>query len=107
MARYIYRPRHPRANKNGMVLAELVAPAGVDPHVHVIRDEMPATRHMATGEYFTSKAKFRQQTRASGCVEAGNDASLTRPRKPITLDRTKRRDDIRQAIYEVRNRVRY
>lgn len=104
MARYIYRPRHPRANKNGMVLAELVAPAGVDPHVHVIRDEMPATRHMATGEYFTSKAKFRQQTRASGCIEVGTDPAIARPRKPVSLDRGRRRDDIRQAIAQLQGR---
>lgn len=104
MARYVYRPDDPRANENGMVDAELAAPVGVDPRFYIMQDEMPATRHMATGEYFTSKAKFRQRTRDTGCVEVGNDSSLTRPRRPATLDRGKRREDIQRAIYELRNR---
>lgn len=104
MTRYVYRPNDPRANENGMVDAELALPEGVDPRYYIVQDEMPATKHMATGEYFTSKAKFRQRTRDMGCVEVGNDASLTRERKPAVLDRAKRREDIQRAIYELRNR---
>ncbi len=38
-----------------------------------IQDEMPETRHPVTGEYFTSKSKFRAVTRALGYEEIGND----------------------------------
>jgi hypothetical protein len=72
---------------------------------HVIGDEMPATRHMATGEYFTSKAKFRQRTRETGNIEVGNEvATLLRPRAPVRLSRADRRQAIRSAIRELRDR---
>jgi hypothetical protein len=45
---------------------------------HVITDEMPATKHMGTGQMITSKAKFRHATRASGCVEIGTDPAAMR-----------------------------
>lgn len=70
---------------------------------NVISDIMPATRHMASGRYHTSKAAFRAETKAYGCVEVGNDSSLLKPRTPIPLSREKRRDDIRRTIYELRN----
>lgn len=71
----------------------------------VISDEMPETRHMADGKHYTSKAKFRQATRAAGCVEVGTETStLLKPRQKIELDRGQRRDDIRKAFYEARNR---
>jgi hypothetical protein len=71
----------------------------------VISDEMAETRHMADGKMYTSKAKFRQATRAAGCVEVGNETStLMKPREQIRLDPGKRRDDIRKTIYDIRNR---
>lgn len=69
--------------------------------VYVISDTMDPLRHMGTGEIIDSKAKFRSATRASGCVEIGNEP--IKERKPIAIDRGKRRDDIRRAIYELRN----
>lgn len=70
----------------------------------VISDEMEATRHMASGEYITSKAKFRQATRDAGCIEVGTETStLLKPRQPVVLDRGQRRDDIRRAIHQMRN----
>ena len=52
-----------------------------------------------------SKAAFRRDTKASGCVEYGNEtATLMKPRKPIEMDRGKRREDIHRALYEARNR---
>ncbi len=104
MTRYVYRPDDPQANENGMVDASVALPPGVDPHIYGIADEMPATRHMATGEYFTSKAKFRQRTRDAGCVEVGTDTSVLRPRQPVRMDRQKRVEDIQRAIYQLRNR---
>jgi len=72
----------------------------------IISDEMPPTRHMATNEYFTSKAKFRQRTRETGHIEVGNEtATLLRPRVPVRLSRAARREAIRRAIHELRERA--
>lgn len=72
---------------------------------YVISDIMSETRHMADGKYYTSKAKFRQATRAANCVEVGNEtATLLKPRKRVELDRTVRREDIQRAIYDLKNR---
>ena len=35
-------------------------------------DEMEPTKHPVTGEYFTSKSKFRSRTRELGYEEVGN-----------------------------------
>jgi hypothetical protein len=69
---------------------------------YVIRDEMDATRHMGDGKHYTSKKKFREATRAAGCVEIGNE--VQKPRPQVKLDQRKRVDDIRQAIYQLKNR---
>lgn len=53
--------------------------ARTDPRVYVIGDVMDPARHMGTGRMHDSKAKFRADTRATGCVEAGNDPALRRP----------------------------
>jgi hypothetical protein len=68
---------------------------------YVISDTMAPTKHMATGEILDSKARFRQATRAAGCIEIGNEP--IKNRAPIKLDSGKRRDDIRKAIYDLRN----
>ncbi len=99
---FVYRPGHPMANENGLVDRSLAYEQTGDAP-YVISDSIEATRHMADGKYYTSKAKFRAATKAAGCVEVGNDASILRPRKPVTLSREKRRDDIRRSIYELRN----
>ena len=66
----------------------------------VIRDEMDATRHMADNHMYTSKAKFRQATRAANCIEVGNElAALTRPRGHGSMPtREQRRAQIRDAV---------
>jgi hypothetical protein len=70
----------------------------------VISDIMDPTQHMATGVFHTSKHKFREDTKASGCIEYGNDAqALPKPRKMILMDRGQRREQIRQALYQARN----
>lgn len=99
MPTYVYR--------NGEIVDKRFA-APKETHgsaAYVISDEMPETRHMADGKHYTSKAKFRQATRAAGCVEVGTETStLLKPRPQIRLDEGKRRDDIRKAIYDLRNR---
>lgn len=99
----IYRPQHPQANQNGLVERSLVYAESESLGLYVISDEMAATRHMADGNHYTSKAKFRAATKAAGCVEYGNDSSFGKPRKPIPLSREKRREDIQRTIYELKN----
>ena len=105
MSSVVYRPDHPEANENGMIPIEIASPKGTDPRFYVISDTMPSTRHMATGKYFDSKSEFRKETKATGNIEYGNDAALTRPRKPIPLSRQQRREDIKRTIFEVRNGI--
>ena len=70
---------------------------------YVISDEMPETRHMADGKHYTSKKKFREATRAAGCIEVGSEtATLLKPRKPFQLDRQQRVNAIRRAIEQLR-----
>ena len=70
---------------------------------YVISDEMPETRHMADGKHYTSKKKFRDATRAAGCIEVGSEtATLLKPRKPFQLDRQQRVNAIRRAIEQLR-----
>ena len=100
MPTYVYR--------NGEVVDKRLA--GPKETIHgtssyIIRDEMPETRHMADGKYYTSKTKFREATRAAGCLEVGNETStLLKPRQQVRLDSTKRREDIQRAIYQLKNR---
>ncbi len=69
--------------------------------VFVISDEMAPSLHHADGRIYDSKAKFRAATKSSGCIEIGNET--LKPRQPVKLDRGQRREDIRQALYELRN----
>jgi hypothetical protein len=69
---------------------------------NIIRDEMSPTKHMADGQMYTSKHKFREATKAAGCFEIGNE-QVTRPRKPVLLDRRQRREDIRKALHDLRD----
>lgn len=99
MATYVYR--------DGKVIDKRIASAkgSRNQAAYVISDEMPETKHMADGHTYTSKKKFRDATRAAGCVEVGNEtATLLNPRKSIVLDTAQRRDDIRRAIYELKNK---
>lgn len=67
-------------------------------------DNMEPTRHMSNGKYYTSKKKFRDETKARGCIEIGNDTKpLLESRKPKIPDRRQRRDDIKRAIWELKN----
>lgn len=93
MTTYVYH--------NGKVIDKARAPAKyfAGKAAYVISDEMDATRHMATGEYMTSKSKFRRATRDAGCVEVGNDTShMLKARAPITFDRNTRRQQVRESI---------
>lgn len=67
-------------------------------------DSMEPTRHMINGKYYTSKKKFRTETKAHGCIEVGDQTHhLTKKRGYKALTRRERREDIKKALYEVRN----
>lgn len=110
---FVYRPGHPNADQDGFVnkndlysmLDDMRGGFGNQSiSVHVISDTMAHTRHMADGKYYDSKHKFRAATKAAGCIEVGNETkTLMAPRKPIVLSREQRRDDIRKAVYQIRN----
>jgi len=99
MPTYVYR--------NGKVIdKELAGPKHSSSSApYAITDEMAATRHMADGKYYTSKHKFREATKAHGCIEVGNELkTLTQPRRPKSLDRQQRVNDIRRAIEYLKSR---
>lgn len=75
-----------------------------DAKVHVISDTMPLTRHMATGRYYDSKAKFRAETRALGCVEVGNDPAIKRAPPKFEPSSVEIVNDVKRAIAELRSR---
>lgn len=67
-------------------------------------DTMEPTRHMINSKIYTSKKKFRNETKAHGCIEVGDQTHyLTKSRAPKLLSRRERREDIKKALYEVRN----
>ena len=75
--------------RNGKFVDKAKAdPLPSDPAFYVISDTMVAIKHHGTGQITDSKAKFRRMTRASGCIEIGNEAP--KPRQPIKLDRRQR-----------------
>lgn len=101
MTTYVHRPDHPLADEFGMIDVSIAPPLnrqfGRGPAI--ISDIMEPTRHMATGRFHTSKSEFRKDTRASGCVEVGNDPQgMPKPRKFVAPDRKKRREDIKRAL---------
>lgn len=117
MTTYLYRPKHPDSNENGMVEKSLAlewdyyqsedksATIGNEKvSIGVISDVMESTRHMANGRYYDSKSEYRKATRAAGCIEVGNETKyLTTPRAPAQLDRGQRREHIRKAVHDLKN----
>jgi hypothetical protein len=122
MATYVYCPDHPKANQNGCVEKSLAREYnywkqmvegrldkqmmnGNEPvTLNYITDGMDYTRHMCNNRYYDSKSRFRQVTKEHGCIEVGNEeATMLKPRKPTKLDKRQRVEDIKRAIYDVKN----
>lgn len=116
---WLYKPGHILANERGFVTKEdyhahkfytepdLRMMNGNEPVVvHYIADEMPPTRHMACPighKLYTSKKKFRDETKARGCTEVGNNVEGLAPKKYIPpTDRRERREAIRHSIKQLR-----
>jgi hypothetical protein len=68
-----------------------------------ISDNMDPLVHHADGKKYDSKSTFRRVTKDHGCVEIGDDTNWRRPRSPEKLDKRQRLDDIKRAVYELRN----
>jgi len=118
MARFFHQPDNPFANENGMVSEEnyyqykylyeedkraIIGNKVIE--LNFISDTMEPTLHMCNNKYYTSKKKFRDETRARGCIEIGNDTSHLKPRVAKTVDKKQRREDIKRAINEIQNGV--
>jgi len=103
----------PYVMRNGkLVLKAHASPLirSVEPRVYVIGDVMDAAKHPATGRMHDSKAKFRADTRAMGCIEVGTDPAARRdpgPRGRISggfVDQASVAQDVKRAIQELRSR---
>lgn len=56
------------------------------PAPRIITDTMDMTFHPADGRFYDSKAKFRDTTRAHGCVEIGNENPVSARAEPRASD---------------------
>jgi hypothetical protein len=70
MARELYKycPVQKRVVPADQVLVPIPA---TNAH-HFISDDMAPTKHPVDGKFYTSKSRFREVTRAAGCVEVGD-----------------------------------
>ena len=112
MISYIYDPE-----SDSMILSEAyyMAKYFKNAHLHMRdgnklvkvyynSDEISPTRHMSNNKLYTSKKKFRDETKARGCIEIGNEtATMLKPRKPKLPDKKQRREDIKRAVWELNN----
>lgn len=84
-----------------LVLKSLAAQLrSADAAPNIIRDYLPDLRHTIDGKVYDSKSKFRQTTRAHGCVEVGNEVQRD-TRRLDHFDSATRKSDIAQAIREL------
>jgi hypothetical protein len=63
-----------------------------------IPDDMPATRHPCDGQFYTSKAKFRETTRAHGKIEVGNEQAAFMAMKPTGDNRPPMQESIKNTL---------
>jgi hypothetical protein len=68
-----------------------------------ISDNMDALWHPADNSFTDSKSQFRRLTKKHGCVEVGNDISTKQTKTWIKPDKRQRVEDIKRAIYELKN----
>jgi hypothetical protein len=72
------------------------SPSGSGPHL--IRDDLgKALRHPVTGAVTDSKSAFRRMTKASGCIEVG-DQAIPPARKPDLGSKSERKAAIAAAL---------
>jgi hypothetical protein len=102
--KWVYRPNHPLANKNGMIERDLEVTTATDPRLYVISDTMSPVRHMATGRIHDSKSEFRKDTRYSGCEEVGNDPAAKREKPHYRPTQADIVPDVKWAIEQLKSR---
>ena len=104
----VYRPKHPSANENGMVPKSVAGatPSRPERNVYVIGDVMDPLKHMGTGRIHDSKSNFRADTKATGCVEVGNDPAALRDdvqkRTEVRIEDVVQ--DVKRSIAELNSR---
>lgn len=102
----VYRPNHPQANENGMVHVSIAGPRNEKAQAtYVISDTLHNhIKHPGTGEMIDSKSRFRQATRAAGCVEVGTDSAASRPRPRFDVSEREIAMDVKRSIAELNSR---
>jgi len=116
----IYRPECPYSDKSGFIEKsdyylwlsfrsgdKRMMKGNVPVKIRYICDGMEPTRHMCLplgSAPVDSKSKFRKITKQNKCIEVGNEEKyLLKERKPVKLDKRQRRNDIKRAIWELKN----
>lgn len=123
MATYVYRPDCYLANERGMVEKNddyfqwLYLTENNDKRMMIGNkyvefrfntDTMRPTKHPMDGKIYESKKRFRNETRAHGCVEVGDQTHYltkkrTRTKADVNKEKAQRRHDIKRAVWELRN----
>jgi len=120
MPSYLYKPDCPHADKSGLVEKntyytylylkdedKTAIVGNQQVRINYISDNQPPLRHMALppgSKPIESKSEFRRITKEQGCIEVGDQTHyLTKARPRQNPDRKQRRDDIKKAIYKLRN----
>lgn len=105
-----YKPNHPLADKDGWVELNddywnYLPDNSNNSGVQIISDGMEPTRHMADGNYYTSKSEFRKATKRAGCIEVGNDPSvMPKPREYRMPSKQERIEHIKHAIHTLKQK---
>lgn len=92
--------------RNGVLVEKRLAPPKNygQPATYIISDVMDPLKHPGTGQIIDSKAKFREHTRASGCVEVGTDPAASTPKPRIEPSIHDIAMDVKRSIAELRSR---
>lgn len=86
----------------GMELHEVTDDFVPEPRLQIIGDIKPYIS-MIDGSEITSRSRHREHLRTHGCIEVGNDSSLSRPRKPLESP-PGLKEKIIQAVNQVERR---
>lgn len=66
---------------------------------HIISDTIEPFQAMHTGEVFSSKSRYRQDLKARGYIEVGNENRTAKPPPPV--DRASIRKSIRDSYQQL------
>lgn len=98
-ASYVFDPASGEVIERGAFLARQPLPKRSHlPTPMIATDTMEATQHPCDGRFYTSKSRFRAETRAHGCIEVGNDPARLRPKSKTKPDTTSNRAALERAL---------